>query len=129
MIMTLSPFLEYLIRAMSMPFTQFGPLRKIVIAARFDIHVPVGWPELQLVRIANNETYNVVLTTNATEPKPTGYLNLYECDLAPKNFDIQAGDKLNIACMTRSVSLLPTIITERPQYQWFLLLWAIVIQK
>ena len=84
-------------QAMSMPFTQFGPLRKIVIAARFNVHVPIGWPELQIIRIANNGTYNVVFTTNATEPKPAGYLNLYEYDLAPKNFDIQDGDKLNIS--------------------------------
>ena len=95
--------------AMSMPFTQFGPLRKIVIAARFDVHIPIGWPELQIARIANNAyvTYNVVFTTNATEPKPTGYLNLYEYDLAPKNFDIQDGDKLNIAWYS-NVDLLQT---------------------
>ena len=83
--------------AMSMPFTQFGPLRKIIIAARFNIRVPVGWPELQIIRTANNGTSNVVFTTNATEPKPTGYLNLYEYDLAPKDFDIEVGDKLNIS--------------------------------
>ena len=35
-------------RAMSMPFTQSGPLRKLIIAARFNVSVPVGWPELQL---------------------------------------------------------------------------------
>lgn len=41
--------------AMSMPVTQFGPLRKMVIAARFDINVPIGWPELQIIRRASME--------------------------------------------------------------------------
>jgi hypothetical protein len=82
---------------MSMPVTQFGALRKMIIAAGFDVRVPVGWPELQIIRRANNGTCNVVFMTNATEPKPTGYLNIYEYNLTATNFNIQIGDTLNIA--------------------------------
>ena len=31
------------------------------------------------------------------EPKPTGYVNLYEYDLTAISFNIQAGDKLSIS--------------------------------
>ena len=65
--------------AISMPFTQFGSLRKIVTAARFDMHVPVGWPELRIIKTAN--IIIVVFPTNATEPKPTVHsLSLREPD-------------------------------------------------
>ena len=84
-------------QAMSMPFTRFGALRKMVIAARFDIHVPVGWPELQIIRMANDGISNIVFTTNTMEPKPIGYLNLYEYDLTTTGFNIQSGDVLNIS--------------------------------
>jgi hypothetical protein len=82
--------------AMSMPITRFGPVKKMVIAARFNISVPVGWPELQIIRRASDGISNVAVTTSTIEPKPTGYLNLYEYDLTAKNFDIRVGDKLNI---------------------------------
>ena len=81
----------------SMPFTQSGPLRKMVIAAKFDIDVPDGWLELQIIRTVNGGTPNVVFTTNTMEPKPTGYLNLYEYNLTAINFTIQAEDKLSIS--------------------------------
>ena len=82
--------------AVSMPFTQSGPLRKMVIAAKYNVSVHVGWPELQIIREANN-SYCIAFATNTTEPKPTGYLNLYEYDLTATNFNIQPGDKLNIS--------------------------------
>ena len=82
---------------MNMPFTQSGPLRKMVIAARFNISVPDGWPELQIIRTANGGIPYIVFTTNTMEPKPTGYLNLYEYNLTAINFNIQAGDKLSIS--------------------------------
>ena len=83
--------------AMSTPFTQFGSLKKIVIAARFNVHVPDGWPELQIMRMADGGISSVEFTTNAMEPKPTGYLNLYEYNLTATNFTIQVRDTLNIA--------------------------------
>ena len=77
--------------------TQFGTLRKMIIAARFNIMIPVGWPELQIIRNANNGTSYVAFTTDTTEPKPTGYLSVYEYDLTGTEFNIQDGDKLNIS--------------------------------
>ena len=90
-------FPEILHPEMSMSFTQSGPLRKMVIAARFNVQVPIGWPELQIVRMANDGTSDIAFTSNTTEPKPTGYLNLYEYDLTTTNITIQVGDTLNIA--------------------------------
>ena len=82
--------------AVSMPFTQSGSLRKMVIAAKYNVSVHAGWPELQIIR-ETNSSYCIAFTTNTTEPKPTGYLNLYEYDLTATNFNIQTGDKLNIS--------------------------------
>ena len=83
---------------MNIPFTQSGPLRKMVITARFNVSAPVGWPELQILRNASNGagTSYVVFTTT-TEPTPTGYLNVYEYDLTATEFITQAGDVLNIS--------------------------------
>ena len=90
--------------AMSMPFTQSGPLRKLIIAATFDVSMPVGWPELQIIRNASNGTAYIntiafaTSTSNVTaEPKPTKYLNVYEYNLTTTNFTIQSGDILNIS--------------------------------
>ena len=83
--------------ATSIPLTNCGPLRKIVIAAKFNVTVPVGWPKLEIIRRASNGTPCIAFSTNMTEPKPTGYLNAYEYDLSTKNFTIQAGDALNIS--------------------------------
>ena len=49
---------------MSMSFTQSGPLKRMVIAARFDVHTSDGWPELQIMRTVNGGIPNVVFTTN-----------------------------------------------------------------
>ena len=82
--------------SMSMPLTQSGHLSKMVIAARFDVSMPGGWPELQIIRNASSGTSNVVFNTS-TEPKPTEYLNVYEYNLTATNFSIEAGDILNIS--------------------------------
>ena len=76
---------------MSMPFTQSGPLRKMIIAAKFNISVRVSWPELQVIRNGS------ACANFSTEPKPTGYLNVYEYDLSNTNFNVQAEDTLNIS--------------------------------
>ena len=64
----------------------------MIIAAKFNISVRVGWPELQIIRGART-----VFSTNTMEPKPTGYLNVYEYNLSARNFNICAGDVLNIS--------------------------------
>ena len=55
------------------------------------------WLARNADRRARNGTSYVAFTTNTTEPKPTGYLNVYEYDLAATNFSIQVGDVLNIS--------------------------------
>ena len=79
--------------AMSTPFIRSGRLIKMVIAARLNISMPVGWPELQIIRGVDND---VVFSTTVAKPKPTGYLNVYEYDLPAREFNIQYGDALNI---------------------------------
>ena len=86
--------------AMSMPFKQSGLFRKIIIAALFNATASAGWPRLQVtVRRASNETpYVVAFSTHIMkEPKPTGYLNVYEYDVSTQKFIIQTGDILNIS--------------------------------
>ena len=87
--------------ATSMPLTQSGPLKKLIIAAEFDVTASAGWPELQIIRNAANHTC-VVFTTNTTEPKPTGYLNVYEYDISSDTVEINVGDVLNISWRTNS---------------------------
>ena len=77
----------------SMRLNQSGPLRKMIIAAKFNVAMSSGWPQLQIIRNGNNLTF----TTNTTEPKPTGYLNVYEYNLTAANFQVKAGDVLNIS--------------------------------
>ena len=85
--------------ATSMPLTQSGPLKKLIIAAEFDVTASAGWPVLQIIRNATNHTY-VVFTTNTIEPKPTGYLNVYEYDVSNDTVQINVGDVLNISWRT-----------------------------
>ena len=83
--------------AMSMPFTQPGLFRKIFIAALFNATASAGWPRLQIIRRASNETPYVAFSTHMKEPKPTGYLNVYEYNVSTQNFIIQTEDVLNIS--------------------------------
>lgn len=84
--------------ATSMPLTQSGPLKKLIIAAEFDVTASAGWPELQIIRNATD----VVFSTNTIEPKPTGYLNVYEYNVSTDMFEIKAGDVLNISWHTNA---------------------------
>ena len=86
-----------LYHTISMPVNKSGPLNKIIIAARFDVTMPIGWPEVQIMRRRDNGMSYIAFTTNTTEPKPTGYLNLYEYDLSEAaRFIIKSQDMLNI---------------------------------
>ena len=78
---------------MSMPLTQSGPLKRLIIAAEFDVTVSSGWPELQIIR---NLT-DIVFSTNTSKPKPMGYLNVYEYNLSAVNFQVEPRDVLNIS--------------------------------
>ena len=85
--------------AMSMPFTHCGLLRRIVILAKVNATVPVGWPVIQIIRRMANKIPCVAFTTNMhmMEPQPTPYPSVYEYDLSTENFTIQTGDVLNIS--------------------------------
>ena len=74
-----------------LPLTQSGQLRRLFIAAKFNATAHFGWPEFQIMN--TTDTYNVTL---AMEPRPTGYLNVYEYKLN-NNFTVQFGDVLNIS--------------------------------
>ena len=77
--------------SMSMPLNQSGLLKKMIIAVKFNASAMcIGWPELQVIR--NGRAY---FSTNAMEPKPTGYLNVYEYDLLNRSLTIQAEDAIN----------------------------------
>ena len=78
--------------------TQSGQLRRLFIAAKFNATAHFGWPELQIMN--TTDTYNVTL---AMEPRPTGYLNVYEYELN-KNFTVQSGDVLTISWPQHYVS-------------------------
>ena len=84
---------QYSIPKLSMPLNQSGPLRRIIIAAKFNTSVDIGWPEIQIIRRASSvtngsDTYDIAFST-VTAPRHTGYLNLYEYDLVVTDFDIQ----------------------------------------
>ena len=67
----------------------------MIIAAKFNANVDVGWPELQIIRRENN-SQRIAFRTNATEPRSIGYFNVYEYELS-YNFDVKMGDVLNIS--------------------------------
>ena len=64
----------------SIMITQSGPLLRMIIVAEFNVTESFGWPELQIIR---NET-GIVFTTGDIQPKPTGYLNVYEYNLSTR---------------------------------------------
>ena len=76
---------------------QSGRLRRIIIAAKFNATAHVGWPKLQIMRInLERNIYIVASTTNTTEPRPTGYLNVYEYVLN-NNVTVNVNDMLAIS--------------------------------
>ena len=83
----------------NLQFTQSGRLRRIVIAAKFNATAHVGWPKLQIMRInVERDAYDIVAsTTNTTEPRPTGYLNVYEYELN-NSVTVEIDDMLAISC-------------------------------
>ena len=73
---------------------------KVAIAAKFNHTVPYGWPVLQVWRqndstSVNGSFYAVNITQR--EPKPTGYLNVFECDTSDKEFVVHPGEQVHIS--------------------------------
>ena len=84
--------------SMNLQLIQSGHLRRIIIAAKFNATAHVGWPKLQIMRInVEQNTYDIVAsTTNTTEPRPTGYLNVYEYEFN-NSVAVQIGDEVAIS--------------------------------
>ena len=84
--------------SVNLHLTQSGRLGRIDIAAKFNITAHVGWPKLQIMRInMEQNTYDIVAsTTNTTEPRPTGYLNVYEYEFNNR-VTVQIGDEVAIS--------------------------------
>ena len=76
----------------SMPLTESGHLVRFIIAAKFNHSVPSGWPTLQIKRRVNNGSHEAVATTTM-EPRPTGYLNVFEYKMSA---EIQPGDIVHV---------------------------------
>ena len=75
-----------------------GTLTKWTFAAKFHHdRGKDGWPELQIWRKSGESSYNKIAGTR-TEPKPTGYLNVYEYDLTKleQTIEVMAGDVLGV---------------------------------
>lgn len=74
----------------SMPLTESGNLIKFTIAAKFNHDETSGWPVLQIRRGTSSNDFNM---TMMMDPKPTGYLNIFEYQLSA---NIQPGDRIQI---------------------------------
>ena len=77
--------------AQSVPLNESGRVMKIVMAAKFYHSIHSGWPILQIRRRINNSL--VVVDMAMSEPRPSGYLNVFEYDMST---DVQAGDIVRI---------------------------------
>ena len=80
----------------SMPTNESGLLEKFFIAAKFDHTIPSGWPLLQIRRrIHTSNSLNLVFSTSM-EPRPTGYLNVFEYNVQNMTFDVQHNDIIRV---------------------------------
>ena len=82
----------------TMAINKSGLLVKFFIAAQFDHTIPSGWPLLQIRRrIHTNDTsYFSQVFSTTMEPRPTGYLNVFEYDVQNMQFDVQYNDSIQI---------------------------------
>jgi hypothetical protein len=82
----------------SMPINESGLLVKFFIAAKFDHTISSGWPHLQIRRRihTSDSSYlrRVFITT--MEPRPTGYLNVFEYDVQNMTFNVQSDDIIRV---------------------------------
>ena len=86
---------DFLMTTQSMPLNETGRHIKFVIAAKFNHDAPSGWPVLQIRKtVSSDNVTTLVMTRLDLEPRPTGYLNVFEYDLLPA--DVQPGDVVRI---------------------------------
>jgi hypothetical protein len=79
----------------SMPIKESGLLVKFFIAAKFNHTISSGWPIIQIRRRTHTNNFSQVFST-AMEPRPTGYLNVFEYDVQKMEFDIQHNDLIRV---------------------------------
>jgi hypothetical protein len=81
----------------SMPIKESGLLVKFFIAAKFNHTIPSGWPVIQIRRThANNSNDFSQVFSTTMEPRPNGYLNVFEYDVQNMAFDIQYDDIIRV---------------------------------
>ena len=86
---TLNVTQDFLMTTQSRPLNETGCHIKFAIAAKFNHSAPSGWPVLQIRRRVGDNTFNTLVMTEL-EPRPTGYLNVFEYELL--SGDVQSGD-------------------------------------
>ena len=82
----------------TMAINNSGLLVKFFIAAKFDYTIPSGWPLLQIKRRihTNDSSYLSQIFSTTMEPRPTGYLNVFEYDVQNMAFDVQHNDTIQV---------------------------------
>ena len=84
----------------SVPINESGLLVKFFIVARFDHTpgIPSGWPVLQIRRRihTNDSSYLREVLNTTMEPRPTGYLNVFEYDVQNMTFNVQHNDIIRV---------------------------------
>ncbi len=86
------------INIQSMPINESGVLVKFFIAAKFNHTISSGWPLLQIRRRihTNDSSYFSQVFITTMEPRPTGYLNVFEYDVQNMGFDVQHIDSIRV---------------------------------
>ena len=81
----------------SMPLKESRLLVRFLIAAKFYHTISSGWPVLQIRRTLNGDSSSLLTPISTKkEPRPTGYLNVFEYDMQAVRFEIQCGDSLRV---------------------------------
>ena len=71
-------------------------LVRLAIAAKFNHAIPFGWPALQTRRLYDNGSLLSLYITKS-EPRPTGYLNVFEYDLSDNGFELHPGEQIRLS--------------------------------
>ena len=69
---------------------------RLAIAAKFNHAIPFGWPSLQVWRQYDNGSLLSLYITKS-EPRPTGYLNVFEYDLSDNGFELHPGEQIRLS--------------------------------
>ena len=80
-----------------MPINESGLLVRLLIAAKFDHTISSGWPVLQIRRTLNGDSSShLTPLSTMKEPRPTGYLNVFEYVKQAMAFEVQHGDIVRV---------------------------------